>query len=58
MTLYKYKSLKDFLIFKINILNSSISSLRSCGITITDLILEKKKLEEQLESITFTAQIK
>ena len=50
----QHKTREDFLNFKINILTASISSLICSGQAVTDLMMEKNKLREELDIILTT----
>ena len=47
----KHKNKEEFLKFKVSVLEASISSLLSCNQTVTDLIMQKIKIEEELNKL-------
>ena len=47
----KFNNKEEYIKFRISILEASISSLLSCNITVTDLIMEKNELEKELKKI-------
>ena len=47
----KHKNKAEFLKFKVSVLEASISSLLSCNQTVTDLIMQKIKIEEELNKL-------
>tara|TARA_B110001454_G_scaffold206893_1_gene217731 strand:+ start:465 stop:644 length:180 start_codon:yes stop_codon:yes gene_type:complete len=47
----KHKNKEEFLKFKVGILEASISSLLSSNQTVTDLIMEKIKIEAELDKL-------